>query len=231
MQLSIIIPVHNNVNFTKAALLDLIQLQGEYEIIIVDNGSTDNTAEVIKEISEYDYIGPMIKYIRNETNHGFALACNRGYHESIGENVMFLNNDIKVKNNHDNWAEALLPYCSEYLVGPTVGLIDKNCNFIKETDKLEPGIQYMSGWCLASSREIFDKLIINDYLGPFSQEFGLAFFEDTDLGIRANLSNVPFMIQPIPVHHFGHMTAKKLGMSNLYPGAQELFKKKWLGKL
>ncbi len=226
--LSIIIPVFNNANFTKTALTDLIRLKTVCEIIIIDNGSTDNTEDFICELTQRSN---KIRYVRNKENLGFAKACNIGYYKSISPNVLFLNNDIKVKENHENWVELLLPYCDEYIVGPTGGLLDKNCNFIKETNKIEDGVFYMSGWCLAGSKKIFNRLIINDYLGPFSEEFGKAYFEDTDLSLRATQAQIPFKIQDVPVHHFGKITSKKVGLSLLYPHAQKIFKEKWLGKL
>lgn len=223
--LSIIIPVYNNCNFTKGCIEDLIKLHDDHEIIIVNNASTDNTLEMLYNFSN------RVKVITNAENLGFAKACNIGYAASAGNNVLFLNNDIRVKSNHNNWTEEILKYCSDHLVSPNGGLIDNLCNFITETDKVVEGNFYLSGWCLGSSKINFDKLIINSYVGPFSEEFGIAYYEDTDLSFRAAELNIQFKVVDVPVKHFGKMTSKKIGLSSLYLPAQKIFKNKWLNKL
>ena len=121
--LSIVIPVYNKFNFTKSCLKDLSALPSDHEIIVVDNGSTDETRASL-EFSD------TIKYIRNEKNFGFAKACNIGYSVSTSNNVLFLNNDIRVKSNFDNWTKSLIDRCDYGLVGPTMGQLDNNLNFI-----------------------------------------------------------------------------------------------------
>lgn len=228
--LSIVIPVHGNANFTEACLKDLFQLDSNHEIIVVDNGSTDSTAQICEKylkLSEDNKEKPKFKVIKNETNLGFARACNVGYSQSSSPNIMFLNNDIRVKNNHSDWTSSIVPFCDNYIVGPTAGLIDKNANFIKEIDKIVDGNLYMSGWCLSSSRKNWDRLILPNHEGPFSTEFGLAYFEDDDLSFRAAQLKIPFKITQVPVIHFGRMTSKKIGISHLYKNAQKIFYKKW----
>jgi len=223
MKLSIVIPVFNNFNFTKACLNDLKKLPEDHEVIIVDNGSTDGTTTV-KELF------PNVVYLRFEENKGFAHACNHGYAHSNGKYVMFLNNDIRVRNSYDTWTQPILEKADTHLVGPTGGLLDSNLSFIKETmEYVDSPYFYMSGWNLTSSKEIWEKLRLSDYKGPFSEEFGIAFFEDTDLGFRARDMKIPCAVVPVPVTHFGHMTAKKINLNQLYRSARELFVKKWNG--
>ena len=233
---SIVIPVFNNINFTKSCIGDLSKLPSDHEIIIVDNGSTDETRSICLALQE-QFINangnlPSLKYFQQAENLGFAKACNIGYRHSVGEVVVFLNNDIRVQSDFATWTSNLIKEAEAgYLVGPTGGLITKSCDFIKETNKLESGIYYMSGWCLAASRKVFDSLILPGETGPFSSEFGIAYFEDTDLSLRAKGLGIPFKIQEVPVHHFGKMTSKKVGISKLYPVAKEIFKRKWTTKL
>ena len=105
-RLSIIIPVFNKSNFTKSCLQDLCQLdKDKHEIIIIDNDSKDNTEEVVRSFMKDHY---NIIYIRNDQNYGFAQACNRGYNASHYANVLFLNNDIRVKSDHNNWTDLLI---------------------------------------------------------------------------------------------------------------------------
>jgi GT2 family glycosyltransferase len=92
----------------------------------------------------------------------------------------------------------------------------------------------MSGWCLASSKENWSKLIISrsetdivEVPQVFSEEYGKAYFEDTDLSFRARKLNIPFQVVEIPVVHFGKQTSKQLNTHLLYQGARKIFVKKW----
>jgi GT2 family glycosyltransferase len=234
--LSIVIPVWNKSNFTKSCLQDLSKLTNDHEIVIVDNNSTDDTAEIITKMADStpDLKAKLI-YHKNDENLGFAKACNIGYGLSTASNILFLNNDIRVKSNYSDWTKPLLEQCSNSLVGPTMGQLDNDLNFVQEANKLLPGNSYMSGWCLASSREIWSKLWIprNETrcvpLAPqiFSEEFGLAYFEDTDLSFRARKMNIPFKVIQVPVVHFGKQTSKQLNVHQLYKQARQIFVKKW----
>ena len=218
--LSIVIPVFNKFPFTKSCLNDLSKLPNDHEIIVVDNASADETKDQLTNSKE-------IVYIRNNINEGFAKACNRGFYNSSASNVLFLNNDIRVKSNHDNWTRAIIEKCDIGLVGPTMGQLDKDLNFVQEANKVLSGNSYMSGWCLASSKEIFNKLIIpNTNNQLFSEEF-FCYFEDTDLSFRARKIGIPFVVQEVPVVHFGKISSKQLNTAILYQNARKIFIKKW----
>jgi GT2 family glycosyltransferase len=228
MKLSIVIPIFNQINFTKSCLNDLLYLPNDHEIIVVDNGSSDDTMKVCQEFAQQD---SKVKYIRLEENTGFAKASDLGYSVAQADCVLFLNNDIKVKENHSGWTKELIEKANQgYLCGPTGGLLDKRGHFIKETDRIESGNFYMSGWCLAANKSTYDKLILPGDKGPFLTAWG-SYFEDSDMGLRAKELNIPFAIVPVPVVHFGRITSKKIGLSYLYSSAQKKFYTKWQGKL
>lgn len=229
--LSIVIPVFNKFNFTKSCLKDLSQLPSDHEVIIVDNASSDETQSSLEGSTE-------IVYQRNETNLGFAKACNLGYALATSSNVLFLNNDIRVKSDHSTWTNNLLKWCSQAIVGPTMGQLDDNLSFKQEANRLLAGKSYISGWCMASSKEIWDKLEI-PRTEPFpnapvphvpqilSEEFGLAYFEDTDLSFRAKQLKIDLVVADVPVVHFGKQTSKQLNTYQLYSQARQIFIKKW----
>ena len=75
-----------------------MQEQPRFEVIIVDDYSTDDTSEVIPRI-------PGIVYLRNDSNSGFVTSCNRWRGKSARQYVVFLNNDTLVK---PGWLTALL---------------------------------------------------------------------------------------------------------------------------
>jgi GT2 family glycosyltransferase len=227
--LSIVIPVWNKWNFTKACLEDLAQLPEDHEIIVVDNGSTDDTSNNL-------LANKRIIYHRNTENLGFAKACNIGYSLATASNVLFLNNDIRVKSNHENWTHELISLSeSNWLVGPTMGELDNNLSFKQEANRMLLGKNtYMSGWCLCASKNTWEKLRIlrapdDPSVVPqiFSEEFGLAYFEDTDLGFRANRLKMDRFVVEIPVVHFGKQTSGQLNTHKLYTAARQIFVKKW----
>jgi GT2 family glycosyltransferase len=86
---SIVIPALNRLDLTKQCLEALFTVTGgvPYEVIVVDNGSDDGTAEYLSSLGE------KIRVISNPENLGFAIACNQGARAAIGEYVVFLNND------------------------------------------------------------------------------------------------------------------------------------------
>jgi len=228
--LSIVVPVFNKYNFTRSCLKDLTRLTNDHEIIIVDNGSTDETESSLKESTE-------IVYKRYSYNMGFAKACNIGYYLATAPNVLFLNNDIRVRSNHEDWTKPLIDKCANSLCGPTMGLLNDNLEFVMEANKKLSGKSYLSGWCIAGSKHIWSQLdiprktecIITDACVPqiFSEEFGIAYFEDTDLSFRAKKIGIPLEVVSIPVVHFGRQTSSQLNTYQLYKSAREIFVNKW----
>lgn len=89
-QLSVVIPVYNNWWLTHRCLRELERLRGDaaesLETIVVDNASTDETAEAIKGFH-------WVRYLRLESNRNFAGACNAGARLAEAPLVLFLNND------------------------------------------------------------------------------------------------------------------------------------------
>jgi GT2 family glycosyltransferase/radical SAM superfamily enzyme YgiQ (UPF0313 family)/cytochrome c-type biogenesis protein CcmH/NrfG len=98
---SIIIPVFNKLELTSQCLTTLASAttMPEYEVIVVDNASTDGTAEFLAEL------GGDVQIIRNPENHGFAIACNQGANAARGEFLLFLNNDTIPT---EGWLNALV---------------------------------------------------------------------------------------------------------------------------
>ena len=246
MKLSIIIPVFDNWNYTRALLKDLAQLPLDHEVIIVDNGSRDDTHKSCALWASDGLCATILhnnhpttpgkdrpwnlRCIQNKENKGFAKACNQGYEIAKGKHILFLNNDVRVTKDYDTWTEDLINAAVPgSLVGPNGGLLDEYFNFVRETTTIEPGNFYMSGWCLCAQKETFDKLLVegNEFKGPFSEEFGIAYFEDTDLGIRASEASLVFKIVPVSLVHFGKCTSKKIGISQLYQTAKVIFVNKW----
>ena len=87
---SIVIPVFNQLKYTKLCLESIMQnTDYPYELIFIDNGSTDDTPEYLHKVHN-------ARVIRNERNLGFPKAINQGIRESRGRYVVVLNNDTLV---------------------------------------------------------------------------------------------------------------------------------------
>jgi teichuronic acid biosynthesis glycosyltransferase TuaG len=86
---SVIIPVYNAGAYIGRSLHSVFaQTCQDFEVIVVDDGSTDNTAEVVREFSSR----PQLRYI-GQANAGPAAARNRGINEAIGDYIAFLDAD------------------------------------------------------------------------------------------------------------------------------------------
>lgn len=236
IKLAIVIPCFNNWNLTKSCLEDLLKLpEIDHQIIIVDNASSDKTkswSESKDPTKFFNKTNNFLQVIRNPVNLGFAKACNIGFAKAAqngAENIMFLNNDIKVFDNFSNWTKDIIQESeNNKIVGPTIGCLDSNFNFICEGKKIPLNHKnwYMSGWNITAPTKIWNQLKLN-FQGPFSEEFGLGFFEDTDLSFRAKEIGIDFSVVSIPVRHLGHQTANNIGTSSLYNYARPIFIKKW----
>lgn len=111
---TIIIPVFNKVDLTQQCLMHLAEVTTgiSYEVVIVDNHSTDGTGEFLETL------GGDVQIIRNATNLGFAKACNQGARAAKGKHLVFLNNDTIPRVG---WLEALVQEVDTHLDVDVVG--------------------------------------------------------------------------------------------------------------
>jgi GT2 family glycosyltransferase len=112
---SIIIPVYNYASLTDQCLSALVASGSQsvdYEIIVVDDDSTDSTWQLLASY------GDSIHIVRHTTNTGFATACNDGAAIASGEYLVFLNNDTIPTTG---WLEALVRYADHHPDAAVVG--------------------------------------------------------------------------------------------------------------
>jgi len=102
-QVSIVIPTFNNLELTRRCLETIRQTAGaiNYEIIVVDNASTDATPDYLRQ----EQTAGRLQTILNEENLGFGKACNQGARVATGKYLVFLNNDTVPQ---PNWLEEMV---------------------------------------------------------------------------------------------------------------------------
>jgi len=89
MRVSVIVPAYNRGYIIAEALQSVFaQAFQDFELIVVDDGSKDDTAQVVSGFSE-----PRLRYVRHEQNRGYSAACNTGLREASGEYTGFLDSD------------------------------------------------------------------------------------------------------------------------------------------
>lgn len=141
------------------------------EIVICDNGSTDESRAMLVEYGEK--WGDMVKIVLAEKNLGFAGGSNLAYENASGKYIIFMNNDVRAV--HNNWVDIFLSQAApNKVLGPH--LVESN----DLTEVLDYGpVKYLNGWCMFFPREILEEI------GVFDEGVGLAFFEDVELSYRA----------------------------------------------
>ena len=168
---------------------------GDYELILVDNGSTDETPLLFKELADRP-CAARVEVIRNDENKGFAAGVNQGLRNAQGEYIVLLNNDTVVT---PHWLEDLIAW--SLTDWPKVGMVGPMTNYTAAPQLIEAGYRDLSdldefalkrralfrgraldvprltGFCLLIRRAVLEALG-----GSLDERYGLTrLFEDDDL--------------------------------------------------
>jgi len=195
---SIIIPVYNQLEWLKKCLASIKQYTKEdYEILIVSNGSNDETNDWIRQQEYTKRI-----YIYDEPL-GYARANNVAIPEAYGEYIILLNSDTEITGEH--WISMLRePFAKDSrvgIVGPTLG----HCS---HTDH-----DFIIFFCAMIKREVFDKV------GLLDESFKEGGGDDTSFSIEAVKAGYrlaqageisggkdKYVIGNFPIYHEGEAT-------------------------
>jgi GT2 family glycosyltransferase len=215
LKTSIIILAHNQVDLTKRCIESIRRnTREEYELIVVDNGSTDGTADYLRQQSD-------VVAIFNGENLGFPKGCNQGARVASGEYLLFLNNDTVVTRG---WLGRMLKVFIERemvgLVGPVSNYVsgyfqripvdyrepdEELETFAKEHARINDGlvreVYRLAGFCLLAKKSVLDRV------GLFDERFGIGTYEDDDLCLRVSEAGYKLYVAlDAYIHHEGHAT-------------------------
>lgn len=224
-RVSVVIPTWNGADLLAHALRSLAaQTFRDFEVIVVDNGSTDGTMELLSR--EH----PDVRVVRFDENRGFAAAVNAGIRASRGEIVVLMNNDTEAD---PRWLEALvaaldhhpevascaskiLDFHDRTLVdsaGDRIGIFASQIGHGEPDGPRFAEPRYVltaCGGAAAYRRALFDDV------GWFDERF-FAYFEDVDFGIRVRFAGHRCLYVPDAViYHRGSVTARRVSSRTFY---------------
>ena len=237
---SIVIPVYNWASVTRQCLETLFAdpPEVEIEVIVVDDGSHDRTAQVLAEY------GPRVRIVTHAQNLGFATACNDGAAIARGEYLVFLNNDTLPTRG---WLDALVAYARSHphvaVVGGKIlnadgtiqhaGIAISQDRFARHIYRGFPAdhpavnrsrrFQAVNGACMLVRRAIFETI------GGFDQTYRNC-YEDMDLCFRLGaLGHEIHYCHTSEVIHLEMVT--RAGRIPDFGAATALYRQRWAHRL
>lgn len=241
-KISVLLILFNKAEYTYQCLETLLANRGvSYEVILVDNCSSDSTDELLKRLTN-------VTVIKNLENVGFLKACNQAAGVAKGQWLLFLNNDTQVSPAlldvlYDT-AEAteLCGAVGAKLIFPDgklqeAGSIiwsDGSCygygrdddpdkaeySFVREVD-------YCSGACLLVRRDLFEEA------GKFDERYAPAYYEEVDLCMAVRHLGYKVIYQPAAkvIHYEFGSAGKKQDSIDLQISNKRKFVEKWREQL
>ena len=197
MQVSIIMPIKDNLEVTRVAIDSIKQYTKDYQLIVIDDGSGEQTTQYLKSL-------PKIDYIRNEKSEGWCKAINQGIKLAQADLIVFANNDIVVT---PEWFEKM----EKHISNPThnIGVLGPTSNKVEgyqHVDFNKKGITFnltdvVTFFFVMVKRKVIDKI------GGLDERFGLGGQDDADFCIRATQAGYKIGIaRDIFIYHYGSAT-------------------------
>lgn len=208
MDASVIVPAYNAEKSIASCLSSLKEqdFRGSYEIIVVNDGSRDRTAQIVK--IEF----PGVRLISQE-NMGPATARNRGAKAAKGEIIIFTDSDCVAKKSFVG--EIARPFEDKKIAGVQGRYLSRQSQIVARFGQLEieqryekmkkqKCIDFIGSYAAAYRKTIFDKY------GGFDERFRVASGEDTDLSFRIsrkhkfvfNDNAIVWHIHPAKLRHY-----------------------------
>jgi len=216
-KVSVVIPTHNRSSRIERAIDSVISQDFEdTEVIVVDDGSTDDTESVVKSIDD-----PRIRYLAHDTNRGGSAARNTGIEESSGEYVAFLDDDDEwlpqklrrqvdcLEDRSEDWVAV---YCDYEVVRSEDGPVSRIPDFVldywpgKDSDPQPEGGRELIPKMLATEMSTggASTLMVRrdavNAIGGFDPEFER--YQDWEFLIRlVQVGKLAFVDEPLVLRH------------------------------
>jgi O-antigen biosynthesis protein len=241
-EVTVVIPAHNNIKTTYYALCALLLAHNKtmFEVIVVDDGSTDETSEIEGLIKG-------ITVIRNHQPLRFIQACNKGVGAARSPYVVLLNNDTEVTIG---WLDALVDAFQRF---PGVGAVGSKLLYPDGTLQDAGGIVWRSGnpwnygnkqnpwdprFCYArqvdylSGASLMTTKAIWDQVGGLSSYLEPMYFDDTDFSFKVREAGYKTYFVPSSlVYHFEGITSgtdTSSGFKKYQEVNRPKFKRRWV---
>ncbi len=208
MRVSLVISTHNRKDLLRRCLAAATsQDYPDYEVIVVDDGSTDGTEEMVRR--EF----PQVRYLRQEPNRGPAAARNRGIEAATGEIVAFTDDDCLVPPDFlARLAEGYRHYPEVAGVGgyleapPEVLAHNLLARYERWVSRHDYGVgprEYVGGMeCPAGgTNSVSYRRRVLKEVGGFDEGFPFAAGEDADLKYRVAQRGYRLLFIPVKVTH------------------------------
>lgn len=241
---SIIVLTYNNLELSKKCIRSILEktAYANYELLIVDNQSTDGTVEYLKELEEKNITN--LKVIYNKVNFGFAGGNNIGIDEAKGKYVLLLNNDTIVTRG---WLTSMVKHLER---NPKYGMCNPVTNSIGNESQIKveyhnekemhefaynvTAINMNSTYQRVDRLPLFSTLIkkeIINKVGKLDDSYKIGMFEDDDYTEAVKKAGYEFVIvEDAFVHHVNNASFKKLDdaeYKKIFKQNKEIFEKKW----
>lgn len=222
-------PCSNQIKFTKMCFRSIHACTHyPYELIVVDNGSVDRTSRWLKS-SRFK-----IRLIHNKKNLGAPKAFNQGIKVSIGDYIIFLNNDTIVS---EGWLGKLVKWAES---DKKVGIVGACTNLVSESEAQPPTVQRMAAvislttkgeykevpgltsFCMLVKRKVLEDV------GGFDENYGPGTNDDHDFCLRVKMAGYKIICaMDTFVFHFYNRTLGNFNIRELDRRNREYFVKKF----
>jgi len=164
---SVIMPVYNCEKYVRASVGSVLaQSYKNLEVILVDDCTHDNSAEIIKEMAKAD---ERVKYYKLGENSGAAVARNRALREAKGRYVAFLDSDDFWLPDKLDKQLALMKEKACFFVYGAIDIVDANDNILKANRRIPKKINYRGlqrNTAIATSSVLLDRNVTGAFQMP-----------------------------------------------------------------
>lgn len=233
---SIVIPTHNGRPWLETCVASIRAFtETPHEIIVVDDGSTDGTADFC--------LAEKLLCISAPMNRGFPAACNQGLRAARGDAMLLLNDDTVVSCKWlDNMLDCLYSAPDVGVVGPMTNCADgvqrsalryesiEQFHRLAETlNRPDPSrwttVDRLVGFCMLIRRDVLERV------GYLDERFSPGYYEDDDYCHRVRRAGYRLVLAgDTHVHHEGGRSFRRFGdeaLRRLVERNRRLFVRKW----